>query len=168
MRKLLVPFAVLLAGGAALAQTSTADYARVRNVTPQTERVAVTRDVCETRMVQQVTQPAAPSYGGTIVGGILGGVLGSRIGGGDGRLAATAVGAGVGAVVGNSYDRQGAPAAVAQEVPVQQCHKETTYELQTRGYLVDYEYQGRVYSARLPRDPGQTLRVNVSVTPAPN
>jgi uncharacterized protein YcfJ len=167
MKTKLLSLALLLAGAPVFAQTSAADYARVQSVTPQTERVPVNRNVCEDRMVQQYAPAAQPSYGGTVLGTIIGGAIGSRFGGGDGRIASTAVGAGLGAIIGNNSDRQQpAPAVVAQAVPVRECHQETTYEQRTRGYLVDYEFEGRHYSATLPKDPGQWLRVNVSVTPA--
>ncbi len=168
MKTKLLSLALLLGATTAFAQTSATDYARVRSATPQTERVPVNRNVCEDRMVYQQSAPVAqPSYGGTVLGTIVGGAIGSRFGGGDGRIAATAVGAGLGAVIGNNSDRQQpAPTAVSQAVPVRECHQQTTYEMRTRGYLIDYEFQGRHYSATLPTDPGQWLRVNVSVTPA--
>lgn len=149
-------------------QTTSTETARVLRVTLQTESVPVDRQVCETRSVQQQVQPAQQQgYGGTILGTVIGGVLGSQVGGGNGRLAATAVGAGIGAAIGNNSDRQTAPApAQYANVPVQQCHLETVYESQKRGYLVAYEYQGRQYSAITQTDPGRQIRVHVSVTPA--
>lgn len=168
MKTKLVALVALFAGTAVFAQPSNGDYAAVQSVTPQTERVPVNRNVCEDRMVYQQAAPVAqPSYGGTVLGTIVGGAIGSRFGGGDGRIAATAIGAGVGAVIGNNSDRQqAAPAVASQAVPVRECHTETTYELHTRGYLVNYEFLGRNYSTTLPTDPGRWLRVNVSVTPA--
>ena len=38
-------------------------------------------------------------------------------------------------------------------------------ETQPDGYLVDYEYNGRVYSTRTRRHPGDRIRVTVSVSP---
>lgn len=144
------------------------DYANVLRVTPQTESVPVSREVCDTRTVQQQVQPAQQQgYGGTILGTVIGGVLGSQVGGGNGRLVGTALGAGIGAAIGSNSDRQTAPApAQYAEVPVRQCHTETVYELRNRGYRVNYEYQGREYSTLTQNDPGRRLRVNVSVTPA--
>jgi uncharacterized protein YcfJ len=162
MKTKLALLSLALLSGPVFAQSSTG-YASVRSVTPQLERIAVAREVCETRMVQQTTQAPA-EYGGAILGTVIGGVVGSRFGGGDGRLAATALGAGIGAMVGSNNDK---PAGItSQAVPVKSCHTETAYEDQTRGYRVVYEYQGQDYSTVLARDPGPTMRVNVSVTPA--
>lgn len=165
-KQVLLPF-LLLASAAASAQTSVVDYATVRTVVPQLERVAVQREVCETRQVYPAAAPSQqPNVGGAILGTVIGGVIGSRFGGGDGRLAATAVGAGVGAVVGSNMGN-GAPAGVSAPVPARQCHTETTYEMQPRGYLVTYDYHGRQFSTILQHEPGANhLRVNVTVTPA--
>jgi uncharacterized protein YcfJ len=161
MKKTLIAFFVLASVGGAFAQPFS-DVASVRRVTPQFQQVSVTRQACETRTV--ATQAATSSVGGgAVLGTIVGGVIGSRFGGGDGRLAATALGAGIGAVMGNNSDRQGSPAPSYQQV--QDCHPVTAYEQQRTGYLVEYDYQGRGYSAVMPNDPGATLRVNVSVSP---
>ena len=47
------------------------------------------------------------------------------------------------------------------------CETTHTYhdETQPDGYLVDYEYNGRVYTTRTHRHPGDRIRVTVSVTP---
>lgn len=162
MKKSLIALMVLAAAGAVSAQTF-GDMAFVRRVSPQFQQVPLTRQFCESHTIAMPQQPS-PIGGGAVLGTIVGGVIGSRFGGGDGRLAATAVGAGLGAVVGNNSDRQGYNGTAYRQV--QDCHPVTQYEQQRTGYLVEYEYQGRGYSAVMQNDPGSTIRVNVSVSPA--
>lgn len=57
------------------------------------------------------------------------------------------------------YERA-APNAPAEQV----CHQADHYDVRVM-YTVVYEYQGQRFSAKLPYDPGNELKVNVSVTP---
>ncbi|MCC7199757.1 MAG: histidine kinase, partial [Gammaproteobacteria bacterium] len=43
---------------------------------------------------------------------------------------------------------------------------ESRVEQRVEGYRVRYEYGGRQYRTRLPYDPGERMRVQVSVVPA--
>jgi len=103
--------------------------------------------------------------GGTVLGAIVGGVLGNTIGKGDGRKAATVAGAVAGGAIGNrasaAHDRtyttqQAVCRPVAGYVPPQQIV----------AYDVEYRYRGEVYMSRLPFDPGERMRVRVTVAPA--
>lgn len=114
--------------------------------------------------MEEQTVQSSGSHGGAILGTLIGGVVGSRFGGGNGRLLATAIGAGLGATVGSNNDSPGTTTSQLQ--PTKVCHRETVYEEQTHGYQVVYEYQGQIFTTRLARDPGQSLRVNVNVTPS--
>lgn len=104
---------------------------------------------------------------GTLIGGILGGVLGDQFGHGAGRVLATVGGAAVGASVGNNVASRNdsSPQVGYQE----QCQTVDAFhdEQQVDGYNVTYRYAGRVYTTRLPYDPGPRLAVNVDVAPAP-
>ncbi|HEU4856426.1 MAG TPA: glycine zipper 2TM domain-containing protein [Rhodanobacteraceae bacterium] len=113
---------------------------------------------------QTVTRQDNNHTGGTVLGAIVGGVLGSTVGKGDGRRAATVAGAVAGGAVGNrvsaAHDRDyTTQQTVCQPVnyPPQQ---------QIVAYDVEYRYRGDVYMSRLPYDPGERLRVRVSVAPA--
>lgn len=104
----------------------------------------------------------------TVFGAIVGGLLGNRIGKGDGRQAATAVGAVAGGVIGNNLaaedEREGGP----PRYTIQRRCRETSAPRQRRivGYDVEYRFRGEVYTSRMPHDPGNRLRVRVSITPA--
>lgn len=97
--------------------------------------------------------------GGAVLGAIVGGALGNQGGKGDGRKAATVAGAVAGGVIGHRVsERNGAttyecPDGYIQEQP------------RIVGYDVEYRYKGESYMSRLPFDPGNRLRVRVSVTP---
>jgi uncharacterized protein YcfJ len=100
----------------------------------------------------------------TMIGAVVGGLLGNQVGKGDGRRAATVAGAVAGGVVGNQ---------VAAERPryttQRHCRQPTGSASGPRhvvAYDVEYRYRGEVFTSRLAYDPGDRLRVKVSVTPA--
>ena len=144
------------------------DYGRVTRVIPRTEQVRQPHEECRTEYVQvPVQQQQQRSAGGAIVGAIAGGILGNQVGGGTGRAAATAAGVIAGAMVGDKVDNNNRPPVQAgyQEQAVRQCRTVETVEARTVGYEVTYDYRGRSYTTVMPRDPGQRLRLRVSVEP---
>lgn len=110
-----------------------------------------------------VRQDSGGSAAGTMLGAVVGGVLGHTIGKGDGRTAATVAGAVAGGAVGNRASR-----GDAYETTQTTCRDVSTVSEQRRiiGYDVEYRYRGEVYVSRLSYDPGERLRVRVSVSPA--
>jgi uncharacterized protein YcfJ len=167
MKKALALIAVAAAGlaGAAHAQTFV-DTARVRNVEPQFDNVAVPRQECTNQVVNEVQRTGTRNYGGAVIGGIAGALLGNQVGGGHGREAATAVGAVVGALAGDNIANRDTYPQYAQ-VPREVTSCRTVQDVQQRltGYRVNYEYRGQMYSTFMPQDPGPTIRVRVSVEP---
>jgi uncharacterized protein YcfJ len=141
------------------------DYARVLRVSPQYEQVNQPVQECRTEymQVQQQPQPQQRGVGGSIIGGIAGGLLGNQVGGGHGRTAATAAGAIAGAIVGDRMENNNS--AVVTEQPVRQCRTVDNWQTRTNGYAVTYEYNGHSYTSVMPYDPGERLRVRVSVAP---
>lgn len=160
--RLFVLFLVL--PGIALAQgrpgeNVTYGYAQVLRATPvyQTVRVRVP----ETRCDGVGNAEGRNSTGGTLVGAVLGGALGNQVGKGDGRKASTLVGAVVGGAVGRRVDTsaRGAGPSRCRTVEVERNERRLT------GYDVEYQYKGETYMSRLAGDPGNRLRIRVSVTP---
>ncbi|MFZ6658559.1 glycine zipper 2TM domain-containing protein [Undibacterium sp. TJN19] len=155
------------------------DFARVISVTPQVEQVNVPRQECRTeyetsqRQYPRQQQQAERSNGGAIIGGIAGGLLGSQVGGGNGRIAAAAAGALTGAIVGDRVDNNNSGnnynnnQPVYESRPVRQCRNIDNWESRTNGYAVTYEYHNRNYTTVMPYDPGNRLRLHVSLTPRP-
>ncbi|MES2261961.1 MAG: glycine zipper 2TM domain-containing protein [Pseudomonadota bacterium] len=157
----------LCLGALPLAQAQASDFedfGRVVRVQPQVEQVNRPRQECRTEYVQ-VQQPQQRSAGGSIVGGIAGALLGNQVGGGHGRTAATAAGAIAGAVVGDRIDNQNVQPGAVSEQAVKQCRTVDHWESRTNGYEVTYDYRGRNYTSIMPIDPGQRVRLRVSVEP---
>lgn len=155
--------AIMGAGIASFSQAADfEDYARVVSVTPQVEQVNQPRQQC---WVEQVPaqQPHQHGVGGSIIGGLTGGLIGSQFGRGNGRTAAAAVGAMTGAIVGNRIENDDDRVAYAQ--PVQRCQMVDHWETRNNGYAVAYRYRGHTYTSVLPYEPGEQIRVQVSVTP---
>ncbi len=149
------------------------DNARVISVTPQTERVNNPRQECRTEYIRENTSydnnyQGGRSNTGAIIGGISGGLLGSQIGRGSGRVAAAAVGAGLGAIVGDRVDNNqrnyNNQITRSYERPVERCTTVDNWQTISRGYLVNYRYNGRTYTTTSPNDPGDNIRVRVAVT----
>jgi len=138
------------------------DFARVLSVTPQVEQVNYPQQECRTEYVP--VQRQQRGVGGSIIGGLAGGILGNQVGGGSGRTAATAAGAIAGAIVGDRMENSDG-AVMTEHQPVRQCRTVDNWQSRTNGYAVTYEYHGRTYSTLMPYDPGERMRVRVSVTP---
>lgn len=152
------------------------DYAQVLRVDPRYREVSVSepRRECgpETRY--------EPAYGydddgdarraarGTVVGGLIGAVIGHGISGGRDRALGTVAGAVIGGAIGHEAgsrdDRY--PRAV-RTVEVERCRVAYREHVERRvdGYRVRYRYNGRNYCTVLPYDPGERLRVRVTVRP---
>ena len=167
MKNIYTRLATLLALGTSAALASTASQAqevmaRVLSSTAVMQQVAVPRQVCSN---QQVIQQVQPSGAGAAMGAIAGGAVGNAIGGGSGRDVATVIGLVGGAILGNRIE------GTRDEVRnVQQCTTQTTYENRVLHYDVIYEYEGKRYSIKMPNDPGQFVRLQLSpvgVLPAP-
>jgi len=143
------------------------DPGRVISVTPQVERVNVPVQECRTEYVREsYYENNQRSSGGSIIGAIAGGVIGSRFGGGNGRLIATAVGAGLGAVIGDRHSNSNnKPRQRTETRPVERCASVDRWETVDRGYLVDYEYNGRRYTTKTLDRPDKFITVDVSVQP---
>ena len=140
------------------------DFGRVVRVTPQVEQINSPRQECRDQTVN-VQQPAERSAGGSIIGGIAGALLGSQVGGGNGRIAAAAGGAIAGAVVGDRVDNRDNQGTVTQQ-NVRQCRTVDHYESRTTGYQVAYDYNGRTYTSNMSYDPGNRIKLRVSIDPA--
>ena len=141
----------LVSMGAAQAQD---ERGRVISSTPLIQQVMVPREVCQNVTVRE---QARTSGAGALMGGIAGGAMGNAIGGGSGRAVATAIGLFGGAVLGNRIEGRG-PDTLRT---VQECSTQNSYQNQTVGYDVVYEYAGRRYNTQMDREPGRYVPVTV-------
>lgn len=141
-------------------------YTNVNEVTP--------REVCWTEMVTheryipaERRNDAAP----VIVGGVIGGALGHAVGHGrSNKRLGTVVGSVLGAAVGHSVGgervvRPERTAVTYEEVERCRVSEETQTRRVFEGYDVTYGYQGRVYTTRMQREPGETIELAIEVTP---
>jgi uncharacterized protein YcfJ len=155
--------------------------ARVLSSRPVLERIPVSREECwnenqrgyEERRVTR-SDTGASIGAGTVLGAVVGGVIGHQFGNSSGgRDRGTAAGAIVGGLVGNQVDRDrnGNPVTTTEveRVPVdrtvEKCRTVNEVREATLGYDVTYEYGGRRFTTRLPRDPGRDLRLRVDLQP---
>jgi len=99
----------------------------------------------------------------TMIGAMVGGLLGNQVGKGDGRRAATMAGVVAGGVVGNQV-----VAERPQYTTQRRCRPASgsSGPRHVVAYDVEYRYRGEVFTSRLAYDPGDRMRVKVSVTPA--
>ena len=134
-------------------------YAQVLRADRVSE-VVVTRTPEERCDPQPVAQDG--KAGGTVIGALVGAAVGNQVGKGNGRKAATVVGAVAGGAIGHGIASRRAEAE-ARGCRVVEVERE---EVRVVGYDVEYMYKGEKYMSRLPFDPGNRLRIRVSVTPA--
>jgi len=107
------------------------------------------------------------SYTAELIGAALGAAVGYQFGSGRGQDAATVAGAVIGGSIGhdtkyrNNQVNSGGVRYEQRCKTVHVVHSEERLE----GYDVTYRYDGEVYSTRTRNDPGDTIRVSVSVVP---
>ena len=142
-------------------------WADVLRVDPVYDRVQASapREVCDDVPVERHVDGGNNNAAGTVIGAIVGGVLGNTVGKGDGRKAATVAGAVVGGAVGHGVATQDDGYYAG---PERHCRmvQDAAEERRIVGYDVQYRYRGDVYMSRLDYDPGERMRVRVSVAPA--
>jgi uncharacterized protein YcfJ len=136
---------------------------------PAAETTAAPQQECWEEQVPVGAESGANAGSGrrtvaTMIGAMVGGLLGNQVGKGDGRRAATVAGAVAGGVVGNQV-----AAERPQYTTQRRCRPMTSSTSGPRhviAYDVEYRYRGEVFTSRLAYDPGDRVRVKVSVTPA--
>ena len=157
------------------------DYARVTHVEPRYRQVTITvpRQECftETRYVTDARAygPEHPAAGGMILGGLIGAVIGHQFGHGPERGVGTVAGAVIGSAIGHdAAQRRGAGpyaggygAPTSHPVDTERCETRFSERTEQRidGYRVSYRYNERDYQTELPYDPGERVRVRVTVSP---
>lgn len=136
-------------------------YASVLRATPIYENYRTTQQDsnCYDDGYSRVPDNRSRTTAGTVIGAVIGGALGNQVGKGDGRKAATVVGAVAGGAIGhhvasnNSRD-YGPP-----------CRAADVEDRRIAGYDVEYNYKGEIYVTRMSYNPGNRLRVRVTVVP---
>lgn len=176
-RPALPPLALALAAGFALSSTAafagprvgevigspstttSTVQARVVSSTPVVAQMAVPTQVCRDEWQQA---PARASGAGALMGAIAGGAAGNAVGKGAGRALATGIGIIAGAAVGNNIESNGRPGTAT---PVRRCDQQAGYENRVVAYNVVYEFAGQRYSTQMGQEPGNTIPLQVTLTP---
>jgi len=122
---------------------------------PVYQQVSVPRQVCTQT---QVSVPGQTTGAGALMGAVAGGAIGNSMGKGDGRALATMIGVIGGALAGDKVE---GPQA-AQTQTQQTCTTQQVYENRLMGYNVVYEFAGKQYTVQLPKDPGPTIKLQIT------
>jgi uncharacterized protein YcfJ len=156
------------------------DWAQVVDVDPiyRDVRISVPRQECHTEVYAAPERASyrgdRPAAGPMILGGLIGAVLGHQFGRGGGRNVGTAAGAVVGAAIGHDAaqrraadmdERAAYPDARTSEREVCRTRYEERLDRAIDGYRVTYRYNGRDYRTEMPYEPGERIRVRVTVDP---
>ena len=125
------------------------------------------REECYEEQTEISPPPPDNRAGSTVLGAIVGGVIGHSFGKGSGRAATTAAGAVAGAAIGNSVadaEQQGRPGYTTER----HCRivDGAGGARHIVAYDIEYRYRGELYTSRMNYDPGDRLRVRITVTPA--
>lgn len=143
--------------------------APVVSVRPLVEIVQVStpQEICWNEQVQRhVRDHSRGPSTATIVGTVLGAAIGNNVAHGDDRKSARIAGALLGGAIGRDVGARNAPGRTFVTTE-RRCETEYVSEERERvsGYRVRYVYEGREFVTRTARDPGDTLRLRVSVAP---
>lgn len=169
MQAVIVAAAVAV-GTPALAGTAY-DEAEVVDVEPVHELVRHITPREECRLERVPARIKHRSGTAPIVGAVIGGAIGNAVGHNKRNKQ---VGAVVGAVLGGSiaadiareHDRHhGYRGRAWERREICRVVEDITHEEEVVGYDVTYRYGGRTHTARMSRDPGDTVRVRVRVAP---
>jgi uncharacterized protein YcfJ len=131
------------------------EVGQVISRTPVYQQVSVPRQVCTQT---QVTAPAQTSGAGAAMGAIAGGAIGNAIGKGEGRAIATMIGVIGGAIAGDKVEGPQAGQTQTQQT----CTTQQVYENRLMGYNVVYEFAGKQYTVQWPKDPGPTIKLQIT------
>jgi uncharacterized protein YcfJ len=146
-------------------------YARVVSAEPIVRYVTVERPRRECwEEVQYRSDRPLRTAGPALAGGIVGAAIGRQFGGGSGRDALTLLGGIAGSAVAHERATRRLAARggrMTYAVPVERCSvvSERFTEEIVDGYHVVYQYQGRRYSMRTARHPGNRVPLEVNFRP---
>ncbi len=139
-------------------------FATVLSSEPVIKRIRITQpeQQCWDEEVR-VRRPRA-SKTNTILGAIIGGAIGNAVGH---NKTNKRVGTFAGALLGGSIAKDMNRNRAVERRIITQCETTNVQRAEERviGYRVTYHYQGKTYTTRMKRDPGNSLRIRLSVTP---
>lgn len=122
--------------------------------------------VYQERRYQESSTSATPMIVGAIVGGAIGNAVGHNK---TNKRIGTVAGALLGGSIGHDIGKSGNTRVEYQQTYQTTCevtHTTTETHQELVGYNVTYSYNGSTFTTRTNYDPGATLRIKVSVSPA--
>ena len=142
-------------------------YGQVLKVSPiyRDVRVSTPRKECWQEPVTVTRHRGGGRGAGTLAGALIGGVIGNQLGRGRGNKLATAMGTVIGAQMGHDANRGYTTESSTRYKEVCQETERVNYEEVIDGYRVTYRYKGHRFHTRMPYDPGQKIKLKVSVEP---
>ena len=152
-----------------LASDASYDYAEVLDAEPITRivRVSTPRQECWDEEVAYEESGRKHDGVSTVVGAIIGGALGNAVGHSNtNKKVGTVIGAVLGGTLGRSHDlrknRYGQKYTAIEE----RCEVYQDYEEHEKiiGYRVRYQYNEKVYTTRTDAEPGERIKVRVTVS----
>lgn len=171
---LMIIVVTLIFSNEALASNIEYDYATVIDAEPifKTVHVRTPREECWEEEVAYDAYYYRDGHHNNRTGAILGGLIGAAIGNGVGhhkrnKQVGTVVGAVLGASIGNAYTSMRNRRQFVTYGLEERCRivEETHVEERIVGYNVRYRYSNVTYSTRMKVDPGDTIKVRVSISP---
>jgi len=173
----IVTFSTLLLPGAVTAAASSGpnviyDYATVLAAEPIMKTIVVStpREECwQEQVVYRQGQGTGNNAVGTVMGGVLGGALGNAVGHKkSNKRVGAVVGAVLGATLGNAMARSNNKSDNGRRYGNEErcrIYQDSYSEERVVGYEVRYRYQQQTYSTVMDKDPGDTIRVRLSISP---
>lgn len=160
----------MLCSGVVMAETAY-EYAPVVRTVPLIQVVEISTPVEQCREEQVLVER---QYGGrasgtpVVLSTIIGGAIGNAVGHNkSNQRVGTVVGAVLGHSIGRDIVRQQERGTVREYQTVERC--DTVYERhqeeRVTGYQVTYQYNGQEHTVRTDTDPGDTIRLRVTVQP---
>ena len=159
---------LILASSAALADRNVSyDYAEVVAATPivKTIRVSTPTEECWDETVTHVERAGPKNGVGTVVGAVVGGAIGNAVGH---NKTNKKVGATVGAILGGTIGHAASSGPGRRyETTEEVCRVINDYREEERvvGYHVSYVYNDVTYTTRTDREPGETIKLRLHVSP---
>ena len=144
------------------------DTAKVTSATPiyRTVHIAEPREECYQEVVRQPRYRGHDSATPMIAGGVIGGILGNQFGKGNGKtfmtIAGTVLGGSIGRDVGMENRHRGYSSHTETHCNVVNDYRE---DEQLDGYRVTYRYHGEQFTTTMPYDPGNRMKIKVSIKP---
>jgi len=142
-------------------------YGKVLKVSPiyRDVRVSTPRKECWKEPVTVTRHRGGDRGASTLAGALIGGVIGNQLGRGRGNKLATAMGTVIGAQMGHDANRGYTTESSTAYREVCQETERVNYEEVIDGYRVTYRYKGQRFHTRMPYDPGQKIKLKISVEP---